>query len=201
LKSGWLRVVGFLLRSAPGRLLRHRASAQGFRIAAFLATAAALAATEAACFPPQDIEEAVDAGQVNLPPYFDDTKDVSPTDAEICIEAGTPKEFKLRNLRDPNNSTLQARWFVDYKPDHAAPVKIVDLPAPAEQPFYYLPLTFSSVDIEPLYRAPDTNTHYLLEVVVSDGFSGDGLPKNRAPADGHFAVSYHWSFIVKTTCE
>lgn len=143
------------------------------------------------CLSPQsiDVEEVV---VVNQPPSFDPTADVSPRGAVVCLSDldATPKEFRLGNLRDADGGRLEARWFINYEGGFLAIQKAQTLERASGEPVYP-PTTFLSSEIDPVHR--NTLAPFAIEVVVSDGFAAyDQIPKNRAVADGAYAVSYRW---------
>ena len=143
------------------------------------------------CLSPQsiDVEEVV---VINQPPSFDPTADVSPRGAVVCLSDldATPREFRLGNLRDADGGRLEARWFINYEGGFLAIQKAQTLERASGEPVYPT-TTFLSSEIDPVHR--NTLTPFSIEVVVSDGFAAyDQLPKNRAVAEGAYAVSYRW---------
>lgn len=162
-------------------------------LAVILLTAGAMAG----CLASQEIDLDVPPEEVNVPPTFDPTKDVAPRDAVVCVSGldETATEFRLNNLRDGNGHRLEARWFIDYAGGFTAIQKTQLLERQADEPVYP-PATLLSSEIDPFHRT--LGQPYFVEVVVSDGFAGaDASPKNRAAAEGSYAVSVRWAVDYK----
>jgi hypothetical protein len=167
------------------------------RAALALAAAGAAALVAGGCPLPQPLAEVArtDGGVVSPPRIV--TESAAPADTVVLVTRSCASAvFSLgAQVEDLNTAeAVEARWFVDYRPDAAANPLIQQVPA-ADDPTNPIrvvqPYAFDAL------LAGTTAPLHVVELLVSNGFqpiSTTNPPQNRAALPGYETSIYRWVF-------